>query len=592
MAEKKDEGQFSMDHSAQTGLADLESQEEPIGLSENPSEEITFDNLDKTGDLPNSEKKKKSPQQSRDLTDTLSVRPGDVVLEATGATQDDIDAQKRNIRVRVRDVISRNILTENIDGGGGKNPDIEEVLKKTAKRNDMTDRWGQVFDAREVYEGPLQKLGEGGFGTVYKVKDAVTKKDLVVKIVKPVSESMIERLKNETIALSRIQHDAKLVGYTLRRLDEHGLPGISGSENMMLIETEYIKGQSLDDIYTQELLFLDVLDLSIEEGDSMRKREFPLLYQLGGEQMQNIGHCYIHSHDRTFAELQPNDVIDADDLQDIKDEIMAEITHHNIVDIISQACEGAHHAHQAGVLHRDIKPLNIMVGESGEVKVIDWGLVRLREEFAPRKKSTAKMLSGVSSAGEILGTMRYFAPEMFDENIAPEDVYTVQSDIWAMGVTLSEVLTGYRPFDGATSRKLIESLKLYKSENLEKVEKLLGNTPMLWWIIKKAVAQKLSERFHSMYDMAFALDLFNGMESRKEFQRYLLIHLEYMDDSIVLRKADTEASLNKKLNDYYNKLHNLSAGPANNLEEMMDIAEECLIIAAKMRILQDNSSSQ
>ncbi len=102
-------------------------------------------------------------------------------------------------------------------------------------------------------------------------------------------------------------------------------------------------------------------------------------------------------------------------------------------DILCQVCDGLAAAHDAGVIHRDLKPHNILVGERRAVKIIDFGLA----------KST--FLRGMTATGLIMGTPHYMSPEQ----VKGEDV-DAASDIYALGALTFHAATGQPPFDGNT----------------------------------------------------------------------------------------------------------------------------------------------
>ena len=112
-----------------------------------------------------------------------------------------------------------------------------------------------------------------------------------------------------------------------------------------------------------------------------------------------------------------------------------------ILDLISQVAAALSAAHQAGIVHRDIKPENIMVRPDGIVKVLDFGLAKLRE-------TPTNMASGAelrTRPGSLSGTPQYLAPEqILGEPAGP------RSDLFSVGVVAYELATGVRPFDGPT----------------------------------------------------------------------------------------------------------------------------------------------
>jgi serine/threonine-protein kinase len=122
-----------------------------------------------------------------------------------------------------------------------------------------------------------------------------------------------------------------------------------------------------------------------------------------------------------------------------------------IVDIGTQIGEGLSAAHDAGILHRDLKPLNVMVTGDGRVKLLDFGLAK---SLAPRESTPEGMtLTRDTKAGMVLGTPGYMAPEQ----ALGKDV-DVRADVFALGVVLYEMATGRSPFRGGTLAAFFDSL--------------------------------------------------------------------------------------------------------------------------------------
>jgi WD40 repeat protein/predicted Ser/Thr protein kinase len=103
----------------------------------------------------------------------------------------------------------------------------------------------------------------------------------------------------------------------------------------------------------------------------------------------------------------------------------------------AQVCEAVHHAHQRGVIHRDLKPGNILVGEDGQPKVLDFGIARAVTD-------EAHLLTVQTLDGQVLGTLPYMSPEQVSGS--PREVDT-RTDIYALGVILYRLLAGRLPFD-------------------------------------------------------------------------------------------------------------------------------------------------
>jgi eukaryotic-like serine/threonine-protein kinase len=109
------------------------------------------------------------------------------------------------------------------------------------------------------------------------------------------------------------------------------------------------------------------------------------------------------------------------------------------------------HAHDRGIIHRDIKTANVVISPSGQVKVLDFGLARLYTGGA--LADATRSHESATDASAVVGTLAYIAPE-----ILRGDEASARSDIWSLGVTLFEMSTGNRPFRGQTAFELTSEI--------------------------------------------------------------------------------------------------------------------------------------
>ena len=154
----------------------------------------------------------------------------------------------------------------------------------------------------------------------------------------------------------------------------------------------------------------------------------------------------------------------------------------DITNIATQIAEGLQAAHGKGIVHRDIKSNNIMVKESGQVKIMDFGL--------------AKIVGGpqVTKSGTTLGTVAYMSPEQ-----ALGDEIDQRTDIWSFGVVLYEMLTGELPFKGEYEQAIIYSIA---NKAPEPLAGLRGDAPKtLEKIVNKALSKSLDERYGKVSEM-------------------------------------------------------------------------------------------
>ena len=154
-----------------------------------------------------------------------------------------------------------------------------------------------------------------------------------------------------------------------------------------------------------------------------------------------------------------------------------------IVDIISQVADGLWFAHQQDIVHRDVKPSNIMVMKGSIAKITDFGIARL-------PNSAVKTMTGL-----ILGSPRYMSPEQVIGK-----TIDARSDIFSLGVVLYEALTGIAPFDGENVNAI-----MYATVNTTPPPPSHHNRavpPMLDLIAAKAMAKLLEDRYQTVKELA------------------------------------------------------------------------------------------
>src|SRR5205823_6947218 len=124
------------------------------------------------------------------------------------------------------------------------------------------------------------------------------------------------------------------------------------------------------------------------------------------------------------------------------------------LEIATQVASALTAAHEAGVVHRDVKPENIMLRPDGYVKVLDFGIAKLTEEGTAREHHELATTSGLQTRpGLVLGTGCYMSPEQ-----ARGQKVDARSDIWSLGVVLYEMVVGIPPFPGETPSDCIASI--------------------------------------------------------------------------------------------------------------------------------------
>ena len=158
-----------------------------------------------------------------------------------------------------------------------------------------------------------------------------------------------------------------------------------------------------------------------------------------------------------------------------------------VLNITKQICEGLSEAHKADIVHRDIKPENILIDNRGRIKILDFGLAKL--------KGVSKLTKETST----LGTIHYMSPEQLQGKEIDN-----RSDIWSLGVVFYELLTGEVPFKGEYEQALAYSILNEKPS----LSNSLGTSiPLkLKHIANKAMAKNKNERYQHVYEMLLDLN--------------------------------------------------------------------------------------
>jgi serine/threonine-protein kinase len=183
------------------------------------------------------------------------------------------------------------------------------------------------------------------------------------------------------------------------------------------------------------LKFLPTQYASDEEFKTRFKREAQAAAALNHPNVITI-HEVAEHESRPYIAME---YVQGESLKDLS--VGKDLSISRIIDIGIQICEGLAKAHPAGIVHRDIKPQNILIDKDGRVRILDFGLAKLKRDA---------MLTQI---GTTVGTVAYMSPEQ-----ARGEEVDHRTDIWALGVILYEMLTGQMPFKGEHDQAVIYSI--------------------------------------------------------------------------------------------------------------------------------------
>jgi serine/threonine-protein kinase len=152
------------------------------------------------------------------------------------------------------------------------------------------------------------------------------------------------------------------------------------------------------------------------------------------------------------------------------------------VDIVAQACEGLEYAHRHGVIHRDVKPGNLLINPDGVVKLADFGIAKAAED------------SRITQIGSVVGTAAYLSPER-----ARGDEATPSADVYSLGVVTYQLLAGKLPFESSSLTELAARQQEGSPEPLDRLNPDVS--PALARAVTAALAPDPDRRYHSAAEM-------------------------------------------------------------------------------------------
>jgi eukaryotic-like serine/threonine-protein kinase len=169
-----------------------------------------------------------------------------------------------------------------------------------------------------------------------------------------------------------------------------------------------------------------------------------------------------------------------------------------VIRIGMQLADALAHAHERGVIHRDLKSGNVMITPDGRLKVLDFGLATL---FSPKHIEEATTADAGAELGGIVGTLPYMAPEQL-RGLPPDP----RSDIWSLGVVLYELAAGTRPFSGNTGMELSAAI-LTRDPPPVPVDFSDSTSGQLRAIIERCLEKEPAQRYQQAAEIRAALEM-------------------------------------------------------------------------------------
>ena len=170
------------------------------------------------------------------------------------------------------------------------------------------------------------------------------------------------------------------------------------------------------------------------------------------------------------------------------------------LELFARVCDAVHHGHQKGVIHRDLKPGNVLVDATGQPKIIDFGVARATD-------IDVQITTMQTDVGQLIGTLAYMSPEQVTGN--PQAIDT-RSDVYGLGVVLYELLSGRMPQD-LTNRSLIEAARIIQETDPSRLSAIsTAYRGDVETIVAKAMEKDKERRYQSAAELAGDIRRFLG----------------------------------------------------------------------------------
>ena len=302
----------------------------------------------------------------------------------------------------------------------------------------------------------LREVGRGGMGVVYEAEQISLRRRVALKVLPfaaAIDSRRLERFKTEALAAAHMQHE--------RIVPVHA---VGCERGVHYYAMQFIEGQSLAALIGE----LRVLRDERRDGAAVTQPAIGRLESTSGDGASSAATTI--SRERSAERRRYFE---------------------RVAGLGRQAALALEHAHLAGIVHRDVKPGNLLLDLRGQLWVTDFGLAQVTAD------------AGLTITGEMLGTLRYASPEQV---LARRGIVDHRSDIYSLGATLYELLTLQSPFDGRDRNDLIRQITEFEPASLRSLEPSIPAE--LETIVLKALRKEPADRYAAAQEMADDLKRF------------------------------------------------------------------------------------
>jgi len=309
----------------------------------------------------------------------------------------------------------------------------------------------------------IREVGRGGMGVVYEAEQVSLGRRVALKVLPfrgPMDPGQLKRFHNEARAAASLHHTNIVPVYA-----------VGCEHSVHFYAMQFIEGRSLADV---------IADLRRErEGQPAKPQLAPT--SLSAARVDAATGQTIEPPQQTAGASVTRPIAGLFTLHSIKDAAFF-LT---VAQLGIQAAEALDHAHEQGIVHRDVKPANLLVDAAGRLWVTDFGLAQVMSD------------TRMTMTGDLVGTLRYMSPE---QALAKRALIDHRSDVYSLGATLYELLTLRPVFDGQDREELLRQIVFAELAAPRRLNRGVPEEPET--IVLKATEKGLADRYTSAMEVA------------------------------------------------------------------------------------------